>query len=62
MEFISHLFQSLGTALDMKLHFTSLPDIILKVMDQPNKLIRLWNSISESIAITNKTIGPNSFH
>jgi len=42
--------------------FTSLLDIILKVMDKPNKLIRLWNSTSEYIATTNKTIGPNSFH
>src|SRR5882724_13711674 len=31
-------------------------------MDKPNKLIILWNSTSESIATTNKTIGPNSFH
>src|SRR5882724_8086490 len=42
--------------------FTSLLDIIPKVMDKPNKQIRLWNSTSESIATTNKTIGPNSFH
>src|SRR5882724_6515638 len=31
-------------------------------MDKLNELIRLWNSTSESIATTNKTIGPNSFH
>src|SRR5882724_10696365 len=31
-------------------------------MDKPNELIRLWNSTSESIATTNKTIGLNSFH
>src|SRR5882724_13318087 len=31
-------------------------------MDKPNERIRLWNSTSESIATTNKTIGPNSFH
>ena len=42
--------------------FTSLPDIIPKVMDKLNKIIRLWNSTSESFATTNKTIGPNSFH
>ena len=42
--------------------FTSLPYIILKVMDKLNEIIRLWNSISESIATTNKTTGPNSFH
>src|SRR5882724_1256749 len=31
-------------------------------MDKLNKIIRLWNSTSESFATTNKTIGPNSFH
>ena len=60
-EFISHFFWSLRSALDMKLHFTS-GFIIPKVMDKPNKLIRLWNGTSESIATTNKTIGLNSFH
>jgi len=49
-----HFFRSLGTALDMKLHFTS--RYHPKVMDKPNKLIRLWNSTSESIATTNKTL------
>ena len=41
--------------------YTSLLDIILKVMVRWNELIRLWNSTSESIATLNKTIGPNSF-
>jgi len=59
-EFVSHFFQSLGTTLDMKLHFTS--RYHPKVMDKLNKLIRLWNSISKSIATTNKTTGLNSFH
>src|SRR5882724_3584300 len=31
-------------------------------MEKLNELIRLWNSTSKSIATTNKTIGPNSFH
>jgi len=39
MEFVSHFFRSLGTALDMKLHFTY--RYHPKVMDKPNKLIRL---------------------
>ena len=59
-EFISHFFQSLGTTLDMKLHFTS--GYHQKVTDKLNKLIRLWNSTYESIATTNKTIGLNSYH
>ena len=39
MEFVSHFFQSLRTALDLKVHF--ILDIIPKVMDKPNELIRL---------------------
>jgi len=60
MEFVSHFFWSLRTALDMKLHFTS--RYHPKAMDKLNELIRLWNSTSKSIAITNNTIGLNSFH
>jgi len=52
MEFVSHFFWSLN-CMDMKLHFTS--DSSWRWW-QMNKLIRLWNSTSESIATTNKTI------
>ena len=40
--------------------YTLLLDIIQKVMDKLNKLIRLWNSTNKSIATTSKTIGLNS--
>jgi len=44
------LLLSLGTALDMKLHFTS--GYHPEVTDKLNKIIRLWNSTYKSIATT----------
>jgi len=53
-EFISHFFHPLE--LHWTWSFTSLPDIILKVMDKLNKLIRLWNIDLSLLATTKRQL------
>ena len=47
MEFVSHFSNPLEPHWTWS--FTSLPDILPKVTDKPNKLIRLWNSTYKSM-------------
>ena len=58
-EFVSNFFCSLGTALDIWLHFTS--DYHPKVIDKPSIQIRHWSNTSVYIVTTSKTTGPNSY-
>ena len=57
LEFVLAFFHLLRKVLDMKLHFTT-----LRATDRPNTLTRLWNSTSESTAITSRTTGPTYYH
>ena len=59
LEFMSNFFQSLGTAFDIQLHFTS--GYHPKVMNKPNAQIRLSNNTSIYIITTSKITSPNFY-
>ena len=59
LEFVSNFFCSLGTALDIWLHFTS--DYHPKVIDKPSIQIRHWSNTSVYIVTISKTTSPNSY-
>ena len=61
LEFVSNFFRSLGTALNMRLHFTSLQDTTPKMMDKLNAWIRHLSNTSMYIVTTSKTTGLNSY-
>ncbi len=56
-EFVSQFTRALAKALDMELHFTSLPDTIRRPTDKRNMQIKPWNSTSASIVLINRTTG-----